>query len=158
MRRMGAASAALAALVLSGCAGTIPADPDGTLDRVENGILRVGASPNGEWVTLSPSGQPQGRDVQLISDFAARLGARVEWSTGTEHILAERVEEGELDVMIGGLRKDTPWEKNTGLTRPYAESLDTQGKKHQHVMLVPKGENAFLLKLDTFLKDARGAR
>lgn len=147
----------VALVVLAGCAA-VPTDPNGTLDRASDGVLRVGASPNGDFVVLSPSGEPEGSDVELIRDFAAGLDARVEWSTGAEHVLAERVERGELDVMIGGLRQDTPWEKHAALTQPYAETEDARGKKHTHVMLAPRGENAFLLKLDAFLKEAQGGK
>ena len=44
---------------------------------------------------------------------------------------------------------------HAGLTRPYAESRDERGKLHKHVMLVPMGENAFLLELDKFLVAAK---
>lgn len=148
---------AAALMILAGC-GAVPTDPNGTLERTSGGVLRVGASPNGDFVTLSPTGEPEGSDVELIRDFAAGIDARVEWSTGAEHVLAERVERGELDVMIGGLRQDTPWEKHAALTQPYAETEDAHGKKHKHIMLAPKGENAFLLKLDAFLKEAQGGK
>ena len=66
-------------------------------------------------------------------------------------MLAEDLKHGELDLVIGGLNDKTPWEKDAGLTRAYAESVDTRGQGRKHVMLVPKGENAFLLELDRFL-------
>ena len=149
--RMMAAAMLTSALALTACGTSFPTDPAGTLDRVSGGTLRVGVSDNGEWVSLPASGEPQGREPDLVRAFAAKLGAEVEWSEGTEHVLAEGLKHGELDLVIGGLNDKTPWEKDAGLTRSYAESVDTRGQGRKHVMLVPKGETAFLLELDRFL-------
>jgi ABC-type amino acid transport substrate-binding protein len=153
-------------LTLSGCGSAFPADPQGTLERASGGTLRVGASINGDWVKISApaggelrSGEIQGSDVQgteavLVKGFAEHLGADIEWVAGTEQVLAEELKHGELDLVIGGLDDKTPWVSHAGVTRPYAESTDGRGSLHKHVMLVPLGENAFLLELDRFLKEA----
>jgi ABC-type amino acid transport substrate-binding protein len=152
----------LAALVfLSGCA-TFPADPEGTLQKVRGGILRVGASANGDWVRISapgsgsvPSSDVQGTEADLVKRFAMQLGAGVEWVAGSEQVLAEELKQGALDLVIGGMDDRTPWVSHAGLTRPYAESRDRRGALHKHVMLVPLGENAFLLELDKFLMEVK---
>ncbi|TLM87018.1 transporter substrate-binding domain-containing protein [Pseudarthrobacter sp. NamE5] len=152
-------------LGLSGC-GAYPADPEGTLDRVRGGTLRVGASLNGDWVAVPTSGgdtsdrnvrdsDVQGKDAELVRGFAEQLGADVEWVAGTEQVLAEELKHGGLDLVIGGLDDKTPWTTHAGLTRPYAESKDDRGKLRKHVMLVPLGENAFLLELDRYLMAAK---
>ena len=87
-----------------------------------------------------------------------RLGADIEWVSGTEHVLAEELKHGELDLVIGGLNDKTPWAQHGGLTRVYAESRDSHGSLQKHVMLVPLGENAFLLQLDKFLMEAKEQR
>jgi ABC-type amino acid transport substrate-binding protein len=156
--RMMAAAMLAGALALTACGTSFPADPDGTLDRVTGGTLRVGASDNGEWVSLTANGEPQGREPDLVRAFAAKLGAEIEWSEGTEHVLAEGLKHGELDLVIGGLNDKTPWEKDAGLTRVYAESVDSRGQGRKHVMLVPKGENSFLLELDRFLMASEAAK
>jgi ABC-type amino acid transport substrate-binding protein len=156
--RMMAAAMLAGALALTACGTSFPADPDETLDRVSGGTLRVGASDNGEWVSLTANGEPQGREPDLVRAFAAKLGAEIEWSEGTEHVLAEDLKHGELDLVIGGLNDKTPWEKDAGLTRVYAESVDSRGQGRKHVMLVPKGENAFLLELDRFLMASEAAK
>ncbi|MDQ0076425.1 transporter substrate-binding domain-containing protein [Arthrobacter oryzae] len=155
---MMAAAMLAGALALTACGTSFPADPDGTLDRVTGGTLRVGASDNGEWVSLTANGEPQGREPDLVRAFAAKLGAEIEWSEGTEHVLAEGLKHGELDLVIGGLHDKTPWEKDAGLTRVYAESVDSRGQGRKHVMLVPKGENSFLLELDRFLMASEAAK
>jgi hypothetical protein len=153
--RRGAIACLLAALLaITGC-GTYPTDPEGTLERVRGGTLRVGASVNGDWVRIPEGGSSparvEGSEADLVRQFAEHLGAEVEWVQGTEHVLAEELKHGTLDVVIGGLDDKTPWSTHAGLTRPYTESKDSRGSLHKHVMLVPLGENAFLLELDRFL-------
>ena len=149
-------------LFLAGCGTAFPADPEGTLERVQGGTLRVGASINGEWVEFSSpavselrDGDVQGRDADLVRGFAEQLGADIEWVAGTEQVLAEEITHGDLDLVVGGLDEKTPWVTHAGMTRPYAESEDERGKLHKHVMLVPLGENAFLLELDRYLTAAK---
>jgi hypothetical protein len=156
MRKSGSIAALLmATLFLAACGPSFPSDPDGTLERVTGGTLRVGASENEPWVSVPPSGEPEGSEPELIRTFAARFGADVEWIIGAEHVLAEDLKHGELDVLIGGLDDQTPWAQHGGLTRAYTESTDNRGKTHKHVMLVFHGENAFLLELDRFLAESQ---
>lgn len=164
-----------ALLALSGCGTAFPADPDGTLERARGGTLRVGASSNGDFVRIPPAagsssqggssqgsdirdGEVQGSDAELVKRFAAHIGAHIEWVPGTEQVLAEELKHGGLDLAIGGLDDKTPWVTHAGLTRPYAETKDQRGNVHKHVMLVPMGENAFLLELDRFLMEAKEER
>ena len=139
-------------LGLSSCGIAIPQDPEGTLERVSGGTLRVGVSENAEWVQLPASGDPEGIEPELVEEFADTLDAGIEWVQGTEHELADDLHHGELDLAIGGFGAATPWIKDAGITRPYTETTDERGKTVKHVMLVPLGENAFLLKLDQFLQ------
>ncbi|OAE00583.1 ABC transporter substrate-binding protein [Arthrobacter sp. OY3WO11] len=164
MRRLGSMAGLLLAalLVLSGCGSSFPADPEGTLERVRGGTLRVGASMNGDWVRISAPGSGelssndvQGTEAELAKEFATRLGARIEWVAGTEHVLADELKHGGLDLVIGGVDDKTPWVTHAGLTRPYTESRDGRGNIHKHVMLVPLGENAFLLELDKYLMEVK---
>ena len=164
MRRRGMVAGLLLAvlLMLTGCASSFPADPQGTLEKAQGGTLRVGASMNGDWVRISAdtsgdvrSSDVQGTEADLVRDFAAQLDADVEWVAGGEQFLAEELKHGGLDLVVGGLDDKTPWVSHAGLTRPYAESRDERGNLHKHVMLVPMGENAFLLELDKFLMAAK---
>lgn len=143
-------------LALTGCATHYPADPDGTLDRVSGGVLRVGVTPHEPFVSVT-DGQPAGDEVRLVEDFADSLGATIEWTTASEEHLVSELEHGDLDLMIGGITKDTQWQKKVGLTRPYRETVNDYGEKEKHVMAVVNGENAFLLKLDQFLQSQGNA-
>jgi len=137
-------------LLLAGCGIQIPSDPDGTLEHVEGGVLRAGVSPNDGWVEIEGT-EPSGAEVEALSDFATSLDADVEWTVGSEESLVRGLENGDLDVVAGGLTDKTPWTTKAGTTRPWAETTLDDGEKVKLVMLVPLGENAFLSRLETFL-------
>lgn len=137
------------AVALTGCSVSIPADPDGTLDRVRDGVLRVGVSPNPPWTVTGPA--LSGSEVELVREFADRVDAEIEWQEGGEEALVAAMERGELDLVIGGLTAKSPWADKVALTAPYTSSTDKQGKKHDHVMAAPMGENAFLFELESHL-------
>lgn len=109
--------AVLAALLLAGCG--IPRDPESTLDRVRGGALRVGITESEPWTRLE-AGQPGGVEVELVRRFATELGARVEWVDGSEADLIAALEVRELDLVVGGLTADTPWQTKAAITRSYA--------------------------------------
>lgn len=150
----------LVTLVLGGC-GTIPRDPDGTLERVRaEQVLRVGASESADRVEInsdapsntdSDEGQVSGSEADLVTGFAEEIGAQVEWTVGGETELVAAMERGELDVLIGGLLSDSPWADTVAVTRPYAESTDPAGATVKHVLAVPLGENAMLVALERYL-------
>ena len=95
---------------------------------------------------------------KIAAITSSRLGAEIEWVAGTEQVLADELKHGGLDLVIGGLDDKTPWVTHAGTTRPYAESRDGRGSLHKHVMLVPLGENAFLLELDKYLMDVKAGQ
>jgi hypothetical protein len=157
----------------------LPHDPNDTLGRVQNGVMRVGAIEAGPWVRWSDAG-PSGIEVALIEEFARELGTRVEWLRGGESQVLLALSEERLDLAIGGLTKDNPRSEEVAFTRPYHRSLlaitaqpaaggarlvtvpqqNLEGRREEgplvsqefeHVMAVPNGENAWLLRLETFL-------
>jgi ABC-type amino acid transport substrate-binding protein len=136
---------------LAGCGISIPGDPDGTLERVSGGTLRVGVTANGKWASVREGEEPGGIEPSLVRSFASSLGAAPEWVIGSEQELTKALKEGRLDLVVGGFAADTPWVTHAGTTRPYTESKDAFGKTVKHVLLVPLGENGFLLALDQFL-------
>lgn len=146
----------LAVLLLAGCSATIPTDPDGTLDRVSGGTLRVGVSPNPPWTDLpdGPDGDPAGTEVALVEQFVESIDAEVEWVPGGEEDLIGRLERSELDLVIGGLTAKSPWSEKAALTYRYLETTGPEGEKQLQVMAAPMGENAFLVELEHFLLEA----
>lgn len=136
------------AATLAGCGMSIPADPDGTLDRVSGGELRIGASPDPGLVDVESS-TPTGPLPDLAEKFAATLDAEPEWTVGSEETLVGMLEAGDLDLVIGGFTEKTPWIDKAGITRGYSGIEGADGRKI--VMVVPLGENAFLADLERFL-------
>jgi polar amino acid transport system substrate-binding protein len=108
---------ALMAVAAAGCG--IPRDPESTLDRVRGGTLRAGITASEPWTTLE-DGRPGGVEVALVERFAQELGARVEWVDGSEADLIGALEVRELDLVVGGLTADTPWQTKAAITRSYA--------------------------------------
>jgi polar amino acid transport system substrate-binding protein len=108
---------AVAAVLAAGCG--IPRDPESTLDRVRGGTLRAGITASEPWTTLE-GGRPGGVEVELVERFATELGARVEWVDGSEADLIGALEVRELDLVVGGLTADTPWQAKAAITRSYA--------------------------------------
>jgi ABC-type amino acid transport substrate-binding protein len=155
------AAALLAALVapvpLAGCGLDIPADPEGTLDSVRSsGELTVGVSPHPPHTTVPerPGGPPGGTEIELVTGFAESLSAEPVWVVGGEESLMAQLEEGELDVVVGGLTAKSPWGAEVALTRPYRLTT-VHGKEIGLVMAVVPGENALLSALERHLDGHR---
>jgi polar amino acid transport system substrate-binding protein len=111
------AAVALMAVTAAGCG--IPRDPESTLDRVRGGTLRAGITASEPWTALE-GGRPGGVEVALVERFAQELGARVEWVDGSEADLIGALAMRELDLVVGGLTADTPWQAKAAITRSYA--------------------------------------
>ncbi len=214
----------LAGTLLGGLAGCdLPRDPQGTLDRVTGGTLRVGAIIAEPWAVREGE-VATGVEAGLAKTFAASLGSDVRWNFGAEGELLAALERHELDLVIGGLTRSSPWSKRLGFTTPYftsqvvvgapagtlaaagrlngvrvlvregsatAKYLEDEGAvpvrvpdlsaadgpvaapewelrrlglqpgdhilyRRAHVMAVPPGENAFLVRLERFLDGQSG--
>jgi polar amino acid transport system substrate-binding protein len=104
-----------AALVACG----LPRDPEGTLDHVQDGRMRVGIAERSPWAIIEDGG-PRGVEVDLVEGFARSLGADVEWTPGAPADLLTALEGREVDLVIGGLTDDDPWAQQVTFTQPYA--------------------------------------
>lgn len=143
-----------AVVLLAGCGSVIPddfpADPDGTLERVRgDGVLRVGASPRPGWVDVADD-PPVGPEPRLVLGFADHLAAEVEWTVAGEEELVRLLEDGEIDLAVGGFTDTNAWVDKVGLTRAYTE-VEVAGTTEAHVMMVPMGENALQSELERWL-------
>jgi polar amino acid transport system substrate-binding protein len=101
---------------LAGC--QFPRDPEGTLDRVSGGVMRVGVTPADPWVKLE-GGEPAGVEVELLRRFARTLDAEIEWVEGSESDLMEALHGRQLDVVVAGLTRRSEWQRVAALTRPF---------------------------------------
>ncbi len=153
MRWLLAALAVAGAVALAACSA-IPADPDGTLSRVTGGELRVGASP-AEGLLVVEGADVSGPLVELVEGFAAEHRARAVWSVGSEEELVRGIEDGSLDLVVGGMSDATLWTPRVAVTRGYP-GLGTPA--HPLVMFARLGENGFLNALETYLDRASAQR
>jgi polar amino acid transport system substrate-binding protein len=62
----------VAALAIAGAVAgcDFPADPEGTLDRVSGGTMRVGVIEDPPWVILEDGREPAGMEPELVRQFA----------------------------------------------------------------------------------------
>ena len=141
-------------VALTGCGISVPVDPDGTLQTVSGSELRVGVSPDDGLADISGD-TPSGPLIDLVDTFADSLDAEVDWTTGSEETLVVMLEEGDLDLVVGGLTDQTPWIDRVGVTRGYTGVKGADDRAM--VMFVPLGENAFLTKLEAFLDSEVGS-
>ncbi len=150
---VGVAASVVLAGVLAGCGATIPSDPEGTLDDVRGGVLRVGVSSAPPWTEPGPDDDagPAGLEPDLVRAFAESIDAEVEWTRGGEEQLVDQLHRDELDLVVGGLTATSPWADKAALTYPYAHTVGPEGAPEAHVMAVRMGENAFMVELERFL-------
>jgi len=157
VRRARAIVTTLGALVLalgmSGCGLQIPADPDGTLERITGDVLHAGASPSGDLVTVRGD-EVTGPLADLVEGFAASRDARVVWTVDSEEDLVDDLANGDLDLAVGGMTDASPWADRVSLTRGYPEIEGSEGASV--VMLLPMGENGLQAALETYLDEEVG--
>lgn len=138
---------------ISSACSELPRDNYGTLERIRREhVLRVGAAENRPWVEPQ-SDDVRGLEAELVQSFARQHGARVEWTRGPQIELAERLHDRQLDILIAGLRANTPLHAKLALTRPYATTRDPDGSSADRVLAVMPGESQLLYQLDRFLLD-----
>jgi polar amino acid transport system substrate-binding protein len=104
------------ALTLAACG--IPRDPEGTLERVDGGVMRVGVTEAPPWVGLGAE-EPDGIEIRLVESLAEELDAEIKWVEGSEQELFGALTERDLDLVVGGLTAETPWSAEAAVTHPY---------------------------------------
>lgn len=152
-RAIGAITAIALVAAISGCGLTVPTDPDGSLQNVSGGELKVGTSPDPGLVS-DDTEPPTGSVPDLVTGFADSIDADVDWTIASEETLVTMLERGDLDLVAGGFTDQTPWVDRAGVSRGYPGIDGADGRSI--VMLVPLGENAFLSSLERFLDEEVG--
>ena len=145
----------LMAAALAAC--NLPRDPDGTLDRVRGGTMRVGMVIDTPWVTDSSDGAG-GIERTIVNDLARELDAGVEWHRGAAETLLDSLHERELDMVIGGFTTQSPWKQQVALTKPYyTDTVKVHGKRTEqpHAVAVAPGENAWHVAVERVLRGKR---
>lgn len=104
--------------ILSGAGCGLPHDPNNTLHHVRGSVMQVGITESPPWVRESDVA-PQGVEVEMAKRFAQHLNARIEWHRGSAEDNLNALEHGQLDLVLAGLTKDSPWKGRVGLSQPY---------------------------------------
>lgn len=138
-------------LLATACDVTVPSDPNGTLQRIDStGELRVGATPAGAALVIDGS-DVSGPLADLVDGFAQAHDARVAWVIESEETLVDHLEEGTLDLAVGGMTEATPWADRVSVTRGFT-GIDGAGGSPL-VVLLPLGENALQSALEHYFDD-----
>jgi polar amino acid transport system substrate-binding protein len=146
------------ALILIQAACGLPRDPEGTLERVRGGTLRVGFVVDTPWVTAVGPAAVGGLEGAIVAELARGLGARVAWTHGAETPLLTALHDGDLDLVVAGLTKDSPWAAKASFTRPYyVDTAMVHGERTEipHVVAVRPGENAWQVYVERVLESRR---
>lgn len=146
VRRLVVPVVAAGLLATTGC--SIPRDPDHTLDRIDQEqALVAGAAPAPPLLVVA-GGRVEGPEAELVEGFAATRGATVTWQVASQEELVKRLEDGQIDLMVGGLTSKSELSKKVGLTRAYSEEVDEHGDRVKYVVAAPLGENALVGELE----------
>jgi polar amino acid transport system substrate-binding protein len=134
---------AFAALISASC--DFPQDPRGTLDKVQNGTMRVGLVNHDPWTQME-EGRASGVEVELLREFAAELETEIVFVQGTVPELLEAAKQREVDVVAGGFTDTSPGVsegKEAGITSPYLVTRFVVGVPPggPHSMIFPDGRS-----------------
>lgn len=105
----------LAVLLLLGGCDAVPADLAGTLERVRGERhYKVGRIAPAQGA-LAPE-----RAQALLDRLSRATGARASIEHGAAEPLLTRLEEGELDLVVGEFAETSPWAAQVTITEPIA--------------------------------------
>ena len=92
-------------------------------------------------------------DRPIVERLAASLGSNAVYVEGDAHLLFEDLKRGRLHLVIGGVPKSTPFNKQLGLSKSTGPMLGTH--EDDRVLAVRPGENAFLLRVNQAIEAAK---
>lgn len=139
MAGQGALAGLLAGLLALPAACDLPRDPRATRDRVRGGTLAAA-------VVAPRLTEAEERALALLAEG---LGARLEAAPDGIHEAVEALGRGGVQVVIGAVPKNTPLSAEAAASRPMGPE--------EFVMLLPPGENAFLVAANRAVSDAEEA-
>lgn len=123
-------------LFLAGC--DYPRDVKHSFTNAQKDHLRVGVIHHPPFV-LVENDSMYGVEIDLIKKIAKAHHLQVQFYPDNETNALKKLENFELDVVAGGFKKNTVWRKKAGVTTTYDQ---------HHVLLVPKGENKLVYKIE----------
>ena len=133
-------------LALAGC-GDFPRDPHGTLDRIRaERQFRVGlVAPLGE-EALDP------RAAALLGRVGTAAGAAPRFARGDMETMLDRLETGEVELVLGRFDAKSPWSKMVSFSPPLAR--EKQGKtEFMLAAAMRNGENGWIALVEKAARD-----
>jgi hypothetical protein len=139
--------AVLGLLALASCNAGFPRDPEGTLDRVRmERSFRVGL------VAPLAEGTSEAKVDALLARIGKVSGASPSVEQGDAEPLLKRLEEGEIDLVIGRFEKKSPWKQLVTFGPPLR--IERHGKAEFHLApLMRNGENAWIALVEREARD-----
>jgi polar amino acid transport system substrate-binding protein len=67
---------------------------------------------------MASGGEVKRVEVQLVQAAAADLKTKIAWVSGSESELLGSLHERQLDLVIGGLSRSSPWKHQVAFSRP----------------------------------------
>ncbi len=122
-------------LVLFFGACNFPKDPNNSYENAKISSLRVGIVSKTDSTTTS-------FEKKLVANFAEQEKMQTQFTTDNETELVKKLENYQLDIVLGGFEKKSNWKTKVGMTKPYGDN---------HVLFIPRGENRLLYQLEKFL-------
>lgn len=127
----------LAALFLAGC-DYFPRDPGHSLDEIRaRGTIRVGTGQD-----LPPQA------TSLVQRLERATGARAQYQEGALEPLLQKLEAGNLDLVVAPFTKGTPWATLSALSPP----VRTEGRGDHAIewrAAMRSGENRWIMLVET---------
>lgn len=139
MAGQGALAALLAALLALPASCDLPRDPRRTRDRIMGETLAV--------AVVAPALTPA--EERALEVLARHLGAGLALVPGDIHASLDALDHGGLEVVVGGIPKDSPLAGEAAASSPIG--------REEFVMLLRRGENAMLLAANRAVGEASEA-
>ena len=136
------------ALLAASACGEFPRDSEETLERVRSDhVFRVGLVAPLDAATLDPKAKT------LLRRVAQASGAKPLVEVGDAEPLLDRLEEGELDIVIGRFEKKSPWKSHVSFGPPLR--IEKHKKTVFHLTAAARnGENAWIGLLEAEARNA----
>lgn len=140
---------ALPLLLIVGCTD-IPRDPEGTADRVRaEGRFRVGL--------IDGAALAHDRQALFLDRLKNAAGADPEIERGAAESLLQKLEAGDLDLVLGAMAANSPWEKQVHFLPALHEHV-APGAYLRVVPMARHGENRWIAILHRAAIDVAAAQ
>jgi polar amino acid transport system substrate-binding protein len=144
------ACAALLPLALGACDG-YPRDADHVTRQAADTGMRVGASHDPPHVVVAADGSVSGLEADVIQRFADANGYALSWVPGGHDALMRDLERAHLHAVVGGHRRDTPWQPRVGWSQPLHQRASADAPLPERRIALPPGQCAWHLAFDRHL-------